>query len=199
MPHQIAPQRPHGAGDQDRALGRLLREADPRPVDLLHLAGQAGLRQFQPVGAERVGLDEIDPRLDVAAVNLLDEVRVGQVQLVEAAVEEDSMLVQHRPHGAVANEDLLADKLVKSGSFHAIGLPKQAERSSCRIRFINCETTQHSDKAISMQAILIASRRDRRPDKIVATGAPRRPTPSPRRNPPYCHDLALDSKIGNSV
>ena len=169
MLHQLATQRPHGAGDQDRVLGRFPGEADPRPVDLLHLAGQAELRQFQPVGAERVGLDEIDPRLDVAAVDLLDEVRIAQVQLVEAAVEEDPLLVQHRPHGAVADEDLPADKLVKSGSFHTMGLPKQAERSFCKIRFLDCETTQHSDKAISTQAIFIAPGRDRRPDKIVAS------------------------------
>jgi hypothetical protein len=33
------------------------------------------------------------------------------------------------------------------------------------------ETTQHSGKAVSMQAILIPSALDRRPDKIIAAAA----------------------------
>jgi hypothetical protein len=71
------------------------------------LGRQPELRELQPVGAERVGLHEIDPHLGVAAVDLPDQGRVGQVQLVETAVQEDAMLVQHRPHRAVAEQHLL--------------------------------------------------------------------------------------------
>ena len=42
-----------------------------------------------------------------------DEVGLGQVQRVEAAVDEDALRVQHRPHRAVADEDTPFDRFEK--------------------------------------------------------------------------------------
>ena len=38
-------------------------------------------------------------------VHFGDEVRLGQVQLVEGSIQEDAFRVQHRPHRAVTDED----------------------------------------------------------------------------------------------
>jgi len=107
VPRELAAQWSHGAGDQDRLFDCFPGEADSSPIDRLDLRRQAELRELQPIGAKRVGLHEIDPRLGIAAVDLLDETRIAQVQLVEATVQEDSMLVQRCPHRAVAEQDLL--------------------------------------------------------------------------------------------
>jgi GTP:adenosylcobinamide-phosphate guanylyltransferase len=105
-------------------------DADASAVDLLNVGRQAELRQFPPVGAEGVGFDEVGPRLHVAAVDLPDQARVAQVQLIEAAIEEHPMLIQHRPHRPVSDQDALGDKLIKGGSFHFLGLRACELRSS---------------------------------------------------------------------
>ena len=44
------------------------------------------------------------PYADVGLVDLGDEVGLGEVQLVEGAVEEDALRIEHRAHRAVADE-----------------------------------------------------------------------------------------------
>jgi len=66
------------------------------------------LLQLRPVGPERVGLEHVHADVHVAAVDVLDHRRRGQVQLVEAAVEIDAHRVQaraHRPSNTTTRDD----------------------------------------------------------------------------------------------
>ena len=67
--------------------------------------------QSKAVGAEGVGLDHLGPGGDVGPVDLLHDLGLGQVQLVEGALEGDSAGVQLRAHGAVAQDRTLEKAL----------------------------------------------------------------------------------------
>ncbi len=116
------------AGHEPRAVGR-----PPRPV-VGGLAGQAGRGQVdlahEMVGAvvrlrdrgavEGVGRDEVGAGLEVGAVDLADDPRLGQVEDVVVALQVDRVVAQrlaaegrlvqavgldHRAHGAVQDQD----------------------------------------------------------------------------------------------
>ena len=70
----------------------------------MHLVGQAEVAQLDAVGAEGVGLDHVRAVADVGLVDLGDEIGLREVQLVEGAIEEDALGVEHRAHRAVADE-----------------------------------------------------------------------------------------------
>ncbi len=89
--------RPDRGGDDDRAAGRvrdLARQRHAGGVDLAHPA--LGAVQLQPAGiaAERVGQEDVAARLDRAAVEAADVVRLvevpelGRLARGEAHVEE---------------------------------------------------------------------------------------------------------------
>src|SRR5260370_37519569 len=52
------------------------------------------------VGPERVGLDNLRAGVNVGAMNLLNETRISQHELVEAAAEHDAFGRQGIEHGA---------------------------------------------------------------------------------------------------
>ena len=79
-------------------------EPHPGPVDLVHLVGEPVVAEPQPVRAERVGLDDVRARAQVAVVDGLHQAGLGQVQLGQRPVERRSRGVQHRAHRAVADE-----------------------------------------------------------------------------------------------
>ena len=56
----------------------------------------------------------------VRLVDLGDEIRLRQVQLVERPVQEDPLRVQHRPHRAVADEHAPVQLFEKRGPEHVI-------------------------------------------------------------------------------
>ena len=95
------------ARDQDGTAGPAgggPGEAHPGPVDLLHLVRESVVAEPEPVGAERVGLDDVRARGQVAVVDRLHQARVGQVQLGQRPVERGARRVQHGAHGTVADE-----------------------------------------------------------------------------------------------
>src|SRR5947209_4461319 len=79
-------------------------DADGGPVDLLDLVGVAVAGEPEPVRPEGVGLDDVGARGDVALVDGGDQLGVGQVDLGQRPVECASRGVQHRAHGAVADD-----------------------------------------------------------------------------------------------
>src|SRR5690606_767403 len=81
-----------------RDLRRDLRRAR---VDFVDLRLQTVLRELHPVRAEAVRLDQLRTRLHVRAMDLPDEIRLLDVQLVVATVDEDTLAVQHGAHRAV--------------------------------------------------------------------------------------------------
>ena len=106
-------QRADRAGDVRLPAGRRLGQLRPFEVDVAQPVGQAEAAQLDAVGAERVRLDDIRAGADVVLVHLGDLARLGQVQRVEAAVDEDALRIEHRPHGAVAHEHALVDGFEK--------------------------------------------------------------------------------------
>ena len=82
-------------------------------VDALQPIGEAEGAQFDAVRAERVRLDDVGAGADVFLMDLGDEIRLREVQRVEALVDEDALRVEHRPHRAVAHEDPLVESIQK--------------------------------------------------------------------------------------
>ena len=82
-------------------LHRLLCQAHPRNVDFGNLPTQPVTREPEAVGAKGVGLDNLRSGLQVLLVDRKDQAGVGKVQLVVAAVDEDTTAVEHGSHGAI--------------------------------------------------------------------------------------------------
>jgi hypothetical protein len=101
----------HRAGHEHVAVAPVLGRAgdpDPGPVDLVDLVREAVVAEPEPVGAERVGLDDVRAGAQVALVDRADQARIGQVEFRQRAVERGARRVQHGAHGAVADQHALA-------------------------------------------------------------------------------------------
>ena len=71
----------------------------------MHLVGESERTELDPVRAERVRLDHVCARPDVRLMDVGDEIRLGQIQLVERTIQEHTPRVQHRAHRPVTHED----------------------------------------------------------------------------------------------
>ena len=114
-------ERPDRAGDEDlpaRDLARLAGELDPGAVDSLELVLQEELRQFLPVGAERVGLDQVRACADEARVEGLDALGRLQVRLLGAAQTRDCARDEDA-HPAVADHDRARGEALFEPAAHA--------------------------------------------------------------------------------
>ena len=60
--------------------------------------------ELDPVGPEGIRLDQLGARRNVRSVNFLDDPRLGEVELVEAALEADAPGVELGAHGAVTQQ-----------------------------------------------------------------------------------------------
>jgi len=69
--------------------------------------------QLHPIRAEGVGLDDVGAGLQILPVHVPHEVGIAERQRLEAAVDEDTAPVQHRPHRAIADEDALGQRSQK--------------------------------------------------------------------------------------
>src|ERR1700747_2784762 len=65
------------------------------------------------ISAEGIGFDDLGTRLQVLVVNAANEVGLGEVQLVVATVDEHTLGVQQRAHGAVAEYGRCCQSLSK--------------------------------------------------------------------------------------
>ena len=105
---------------ESRVAGHLPGEPGARDVDLPDLLLETELAQAEPVGRERVGFQEIRPRVRVLPVDDADQVGVREVQLVEAPPDRHALGVDLGPHGAVADDDALGEGFQEIG--HGAGL-----------------------------------------------------------------------------
>ncbi len=78
-------------------------------VDGAGLVLQPETLQTEPVRPEGVGFDDFGASLQILFVHGADQLRLGQVQLVEALVEEDAPPIERGSHGPVT-EDRSAGK-----------------------------------------------------------------------------------------
>ncbi len=107
------PSGPTAPATNGRFLGRFARQAHAGLVDVRQLLGHSEPRQPHAVGAEGVGFDDFSAGLDVVLVDLADQVGRREIQLIEAAVDEDAAGVEHGAHGAVRHQDAAGQLLAE--------------------------------------------------------------------------------------
>ena len=96
---------------------------DPRAlhVQRVHLLRQAEGAELHAVRAEGVRLEDVRAVPQVHLMDVCDEIRLGQIQLVERSIQEDALRVEHRPHRAVAHEDAVVEFVEEGSAGHGGG------------------------------------------------------------------------------
>ena len=84
-------ERPDRPGHVRRVARRVPGEAGARHVDAVHPLGQPEGGELEPIGAERVGFDDVGAGPHVGLVDADHEVGLRQVQLVEGTIEEHAL------------------------------------------------------------------------------------------------------------
>jgi len=79
----------------------------------LQRVGQTERAKLDAIGAERIGFDDVRAGAHIFLVHAHHEIRLRRVQRIEALVDEDTLRVEHRAHGAVANEHTLFEASMK--------------------------------------------------------------------------------------
>jgi len=126
---ELLADRPDRAGDEDRLAGDLASlpgELDGSEVDVADPAVEPVAGELDPVGAEGVGLDQLRAGRNVRPVNFLDDFGLGQVELVEGALEAHPACVELGSHGAVPEERAAREPLkeridARGGGFRRLG------------------------------------------------------------------------------
>ena len=100
-------------------LRRIVGNARSLQVDFVHMVSQAVPRQPKGISAKCVGLNDLSAGLEIFVVNSANQVRLRQIQLVIATVDEDPFAIEKRPHGAITEQGRLLQtgKEVVSHSF----------------------------------------------------------------------------------
>jgi len=114
-------QRSDRAGDEHfprGGLASLPRNLDTAAVESLHFVAESERRQLEAIRPERIGLDDLRPRLDVCLMHAEDRFRLGRVQLVEAPLRTHRF-VQHRPHRSIGDENGVLQPLIEIMNLHA--------------------------------------------------------------------------------
>ena len=78
------------------------------------LVGDAERTELDPVGAERIRLDDVSAGADVLLMDVGHQLGPRDVERIEALIDEDALRVQHRAHRAVADQYPII-KSVKEG------------------------------------------------------------------------------------
>jgi len=102
------------AGHENGLSGFVPGDRSAGAVDVPDLVVESVFSKLQTVGPERVRFDDIDAALDVLAVDLLDDRRIGQVEFVEAGIEVNAFAVEHGPHAAVTQKDPVGQRVEKA-------------------------------------------------------------------------------------
>ena len=115
----VRAERADSAGHESVLAGRFTGQADAGMVDGMQFLGEPERRQAHAVGPEGVGLQDLGAGLHVLLMNLPHHVGRGDVQLIEAAVDEHAARIKHGAHGAVGHHGAagkLLSKLFGAGS-----------------------------------------------------------------------------------
>src|ERR1700687_1520052 len=73
-----------------------------RQIDFAPAIRQTVPRQAKAVPTESVGFNNLGASLQIVVVDTADQLRLRQVQLVIAAVDEDTLGIEKRAHGSIA-------------------------------------------------------------------------------------------------
>src|SRR5580700_5006771 len=102
------------------ALGGFAGKPRSGAVNILHFVGDTVPSQAEGVRTESVGFDDFGPSLQVAVMNAANEVGLGKIQLVVAAVDEHAICVEQGSHSPVTQSWELLDPS-KKVSRHILG------------------------------------------------------------------------------
>src|SRR5262249_14822737 len=125
-----------GAGDVDRIARRLARQLRAADVDLPQFVLDPEPLQLHPVRAVGVRLHDLRAGPDVLAMDVEDDLRIADVQLVVALVDEDALGIEHRPRRPIEEVDVFvsngANEILHKQKPHAFttwGLSKNQVRN----------------------------------------------------------------------
>ena len=100
--------------------GDLFRDSDRRAVDLAHLVSQQELVQSVEVRPERVGGQNLRPRVLVGQVNFPDDLGIVQAETLIRGVDEEVFLINLGADRSVEDHRFFAQKLFQSVIHHGI-------------------------------------------------------------------------------
>src|SRR5262249_27864600 len=86
------------------ALRRFLCQSGASEIDVTHFAAQSVALEPEAIATKGVGLNDLRSRLQIFMMNSADQVRLRQVQLVVAAVDENSLRIEQRAHRAITKD-----------------------------------------------------------------------------------------------
>src|SRR5438034_1266768 len=104
---ELLTDRPDRSGNEDllaRDLAGFASQLDRPEIDVTDAPFQAMAGELDSVRAEGIGLDQLSAGGNVRAVNFLDDFGLGEVELVERALEADAARVKLGAHGAIAQQ-----------------------------------------------------------------------------------------------
>ncbi len=130
--------RPHRSRDEPAFAGmrgfkfirRLPGDFCARDIQLMNVIFEAVIERGDPIRVERVGLNDIRARFEILPLNRLHYARLRNIQHVEVSPQVARVLqklraakrrffkllrLDHRPHGAVQNDDPLLEEILQSG------------------------------------------------------------------------------------
>ena len=110
---QADAERADGAGHEGTPLRSLAGQAHGRVVNIPQFVGEPESRQARRGGAEGIGFQNLSAGLNVFLVDLADEIRRREAQLIETTVDEDAAGVEHGSHGAIGYQDALGEPLAE--------------------------------------------------------------------------------------
>jgi hypothetical protein len=87
------------------------RNAGALLVDRAQPVGDPERSELDPVGAEGVRFDDVGTGPHVFLMHFRHEIGLGDVERIEALVDEDTFGVQHRAHCSVAYEHTFVQRL----------------------------------------------------------------------------------------
>ncbi len=140
-------ERTNRAGDVDTfaavptvlAGRRAARNPRPFEIDRPDLLAQPEGAQLHPVGAEGVGLDDVGAGPDVGGVDLVHQLRLSEVERLEAAVDEDPASIELGAHRTVADQDPAVDLFQKGRQRHdQPRIVPQARQGRARSQRVAC-------------------------------------------------------------
>ncbi len=107
-----------------RCSNGLAGQAHTGRIDLGHFVGQPVAGQADAVGAECIGFKNLRAGLQVLLVNGENQTGIGKIQLVVAAVDEDTASIEHGTHGAVGEQGAVGEDLGELG--HSVVMLRHA-------------------------------------------------------------------------
>ena len=130
------------------SAARLARQTRGRAIDVAQFVGEAEGRQARRGGAESVRLQDLRAGLDIFLVNLADQVRGREAELVVAAVDEHPARVQHGPHRAIGHQNAAGQAVTEfrsagnCASSHGEYSQKPPEARKLRYRLILAQSAE---------------------------------------------------------